>query len=1054
MYRGRILAITDAAFAKTGYGVQADKVLSELVKRGWEVYQYACNYFPNGTENVVDGYVDHNGIKVILYPKIWGGQQFLYPTKEDVKKTYDELKPDIVWSLNDFYRVAPYLELGQEFIDKWVHWLPIDNDMPDPIWSKKQQAMKFLVYMSDFGLKLDGDRVGKIHYKSNIYLATNPREFYALSDKQTIKKTHGMQNNFVILTVGKHQPRKMIYHTAQAVCKFMQTHADAYWVCKSNPEDGSMLKEIDAERDLRGIAKSYGVENRVMFVANNLNTNQMNDMYNTADVFIHLSGGEGYGIPYMEAMLAETPCILSKNTTSPELLNNGELGWLVDIERKKYVNIFATNYDVASLDKANQALESTYKLFKESPEELKKLGTKARNYHINKCSLDIVTSQWEETFQRIIRYNNKILWHCFFGAGVGFSSVSESMIPILEENGYDVYANDFKQKQSPILDPHIAELYDKYLTNKERINFKEYPQVMCWLMENYDWVSGKWCIGYSFLESTKLRPPCVGYANTMAYLTTSCEHNKNIQTTSGVKIPIRIVPPHINPQQYSYIKREHTDKPFTFLHIGVIQERKNTGQTVEGYCRAFPDDGRTRLIIKSNHFGMIEQLKAANNARKDIEFIYTNANPLSLEAMNELYKSADCYINISHGEGIGMPDLEAMATGLPVIGNNWDARQTFLDDDVGWMVQIYGWYPAYNYPGLGDSGVWAHYSGDDYIRILKYVYEHQDEVRIKGAKAAKRIADNFTASNAFKNIDDLFMEIYARKKGIVIDTNKDDLKKISPSDRILVGIPTKDRTDSLVRLFKSLNKQNVNNFDVMITDDSKHDSIEQSKELKKEIESLSTRGIKTTILYGGGNNQAHAHTRHMKHALDNGYALVFRLDDDVVLEPDHIEIIFNEFVKDDTCRYAAMGGIIMNPFKPGEQQVLPNYWRNIPEVSGKIENLLPTQQMYKYPDIESRDDIQHLYSSYIYRPELLNKVGGFPSNLSKVAFREETLPVYELYLQGYKLKIMAKAWAYHFHEAKGGCRSVAYNEAHGMYNSDEEKYKQKVAELKKKYNRK
>jgi len=109
-------------------------------------------------------------------------------------------------------------------------------------------------------------------------------------------------------------------------------------------------------------------------------------------------------------------------------------------------------------------------------------------------------------------------------------------------------------------------------------------------------------------------------------------------------------------------------------------------------------------------------------------------------------------------------------------------------------------------------------------------------------------------------------------------------------------------------------------------------------------------------------------------------------------------------------------------------------------------------QTFKYPDdVEYRDDIQHLYSSYMYRTVLLDKVGGFPVNLSSVAYREETLGLYELYLQGYKMKIVTKAWAMHWHEQSGGCRSIDKDKAMSLYAKDEKKFYESLDALHKKY---
>jgi glycosyltransferase involved in cell wall biosynthesis len=808
MYRGRILAITDAPFAETGYGNQSDKILSELVKRGWEVYHICGNYYPSGKELLdSEGFMIHKGIKCILYPKIWEGPVNLYASKEFVKEWYDKLQPDCIWTLNDFYRVAPYLDLGEDFIKKWVHWLPVDNEVPDTQWAQFENKLNFLVFLTKFGEKYKSPLVPDVKYKTVIYHGINPDEFKPL-DKALIKDNHGMKDKFVITTIARHQPRKMVYHTAHAVCRFLQKHEDAIWICKCNPDDPAMMNEPESERDLNKLVKSYGVEAHVMFVPINLPTDQMNDLYNTGDVFICLTGGEGFNIPVAESMMAGVMTIVTNSTSGPELSDNGEVGILIPVETKKYVAKFTTLYDIASLDEAVEALEHVYNDWKiKGSKVLKEAGEKSRAYAIEKFGITPVVDQWEDVLWRIVRNNNPILWHAHFGRGIGFTAVSEAIVPELDRMGYDMYVNDLSSGQSPILKPYFSGLYNKYLTTRDKINFENNIQVICNLMETFEFVHGKMRMGWSFSESTKIRSFYRSKCEAMNYIISSSVFNKEAQKTSGINTSVVIVPPCIDQNEFHYLERpELGQRPFTFLHIGVLQERKNPEQTVEGYSNTFNDDGKTRFILKSNDFGKVDHFKEKYKTRKDMEFIYTSDKPLTHEELLNLYKDADCYVNISHGEGIGMPDLEALATGLPVIGSNWDTRREFLDDEVGWMVKVSYMDKAYKHTfPADDCGEWAHFDGQDYTRILKYVAEHPAEAREKGRKGAERVKEKFTVQNSAKAMDELFMDVYKNNKlsnklgeSKILKPNYNRIKKVQlapvvKGDRILVTIPTTGR---------------------------------------------------------------------------------------------------------------------------------------------------------------------------------------------------------------------------------------------------------------------
>lgn len=1054
----------DSATAHTGYGNQASVILPILVKRGWDVYQIACNCW--GLENQIkeseDGYHYYKGVKLIKNPDLGTGSDGgIYPSKESVKKIYDKIKPDIIFSLNDFYRVASYLELGEEFKNKWVHWLPIDNPYCSKDWLHLEKQMKYLMFLSSFGYYLRVEDLDDVRYVDAIYHAISSEDFRPL-DKEKVKEAHGLKNKFVIVTVGRHQPRKMIYHTANAVGRFLQNNKDAVWICKTDPRDRAMEKSKEEERDLEKLMNGYGVMDRVLFVPNALPTDQLNDLYNTGDIFIHLSGGEGFGIPYVESMLAGTPCILNDNTTSPELTGGWKFGLPVSIQEKRFVEGFNCNFDIGNLDEAVEQLKFVYNDWKNGGKWLKTASKEGRDFHKIWCDADNVTTKIEETFQRVVRYNNKVIWYSIFGTGTGYAALSEYMLPALEELGYDVYINDWWGNQSPILTDYVKNLYQKTLKNEQKVNFNDVPQILCWGFTSYPNLKGKYKLGFPFVESTKLRKFYADRVNMADFLLVSSDFTKNVLKDSGVNTEMRMVRPYIDIHKFKYIPRHRKESdPFTFLHIGVMQERKNTHQCLDGYLAAFPDNGKTKLIIKSGDFGDVSSLRPKCEGRKDIEIIFTDGmKPFPLEELMKLYERADCYVNISHGEGIGMPDLEAMATGLPVIGSNWDTRGLFIDDDVGYVVKLTGHVPAYRHSGIEeDCGVWAAFDGNDYVRILKHVAEHKEEAREKGRKSAEKILNNFRSDQAAMDLDKVLMEIYDIKvNGKWNDRDERTLNikpmPITEKDKILIGIPSKDRAKSLSRLLDSLRNQTVSNFDVVIVDDSVKENYLYEAELNAAINKLFDKGIYVLRQRGQGINQVAAHNDVIQQAMERGYKLVYRLDDDIVLEPDNIERIFNEFLKDEKCEYSAMGGVFLNPYNEESKNHLPDNWRDIKELDGSIKTLLPTAQYYKYPDdVETRDDIEHLYSSFVFRPELIFLVGGFPRDLSNVAFREETLPIYETKLQGYKLKIVAKAIGYHYHEMSGGCRSNNPSMAEEMYRNDQRIFEEKIKELKKKYSK-
>jgi GT2 family glycosyltransferase len=191
----------------------------------------------------------------------------------------------------------------------------------------------------------------------------------------------------------------------------------------------------------------------------------------------------------------------------------------------------------------------------------------------------------------------------------------------------------------------------------------------------------------------------------------------------------------------------------------------------------------------------------------------------------------------------------------------------------------------------------------------------------------------------------------------------------------------------------------------------------------------------------------------MNHALSKGYKLVLRIDDDILLEKDVIRKMVEAFVADEKVEYAAIGYILLNPSVPKEMQFAPPDYLSRPEFAGTRNPCVLNAQIVLYPDDVTEREAEHLYSSYMYRPELISSVGGYATDLSRVAFREESIPLIELFLAGWKLKYLTKAVGYHFNEPQGGVRSVPEDSRMRMYEGDQRKFEQRLRELEIKYGR-
>ena len=120
---------------------------------------------------------------------------------------------------------------------------------------------------------------------------------------------------------------------------------------------------------------------------------------------------------------------------------------------------------------------------------------------------------------------------------------------------------------------------------------------------------------------------------------------------------------YIEPKRSTKIRERY------ILFIGTVQPRKNLVRLIE----ALPV-GVKLIIAGKLGWNYQEVLDAAKNKNVEITGF------VSEEERNKLLKNALCYVQPSITEGFGLPILEAMAAGVPVISSNGGALPEIVGD--------------------------------------------------------------------------------------------------------------------------------------------------------------------------------------------------------------------------------------------------------------------------------------------------------------------------------------------------------------------------------------
>jgi hypothetical protein len=198
-------------------------------------------------------------------------------------------------------------------------------------------------------------------------------------------------------------------------------------------------------------------------------------------------------------------------------------------------------------------------------------------------------------------------------------------------------------------------------------------------------------------------------------------------SASGVKPPIHVVPEGIDPHVYRYVDRP-SRSTFTTLIVGFDTQRKKSVLAIEAWKRAFRNVAEARLVFKARW-----QLGTYRPDDPRIRLIDMNR---PTRGIADLYGEADVLVSIGN-EGFGLPLVEGMATGLPVIALNSEGQRDICEDADGLVLTVdpVFWEPA-NDTFYGPGGSRGVPSADDVADRLRWVFDHRVEARAMGKAAS------------------------------------------------------------------------------------------------------------------------------------------------------------------------------------------------------------------------------------------------------------------------------------------------------------------------------
>lgn len=244
---------------------------------------------------------------------------------------------------------------------------------------------------------------------------------------------------------------------------------------------------------------------------------------------------------------------------------------------------------------------------------------------------------------------------------------------------------------------------------------------------------------------------------------------------------------------------------------------------------------------------------------------------------------------------------------------------------------------------------------------------------------------------------------------------------------VTAEISTKDRyVTTLPLTIASILNQTQLPDKLIIYDDGEQLDLRDVSPFSGLLRMADDKGVKWEIVKTPRKGQVANH----QHALDCcDTDLIFRIDDDEIAEPNVLEVLLSEMREG----VGAVAGLVHHPGSVGPLPAM---------LDGSLNDIALGMNIQWF-QLKQPMDVTHLYSSFLYRRSAMRDAGGYPTELSVVGHREESIASHSMHRAGWQLIVTPHAKTWHLREASGGVRSAGNDQS--LWEHDEAIWQQYLA---------
>lgn len=305
----RILWTSNSAWANTGYGVQTRLFTPRIRDLGHEMGIFAFY-------GVEGGVLTWNGMPV--FPRAY------HPYGVDIMGAHAvNFGADIAISLIDAWVMRPEMMHGT----KWVPWFPIDSEPAAHVIIEKVAKAYRRIVFSRFGERMVNNAGLDCYYVPH---GVDTQAYHPTGMVEARERAGLPQDAYIVgmVAANKGNPsRKAFYQQIVAFANFHRRHTDTVLYIHSCKGENGENDGVNLVRLVEGNGLTVGKDvlfaDQYAYTIGGYGDEDMNALYNSMNVHLLVSTGEGFGVPIIEAQAAGCPVIVGDWTAMGELCFSG-----------------------------------------------------------------------------------------------------------------------------------------------------------------------------------------------------------------------------------------------------------------------------------------------------------------------------------------------------------------------------------------------------------------------------------------------------------------------------------------------------------------------------------------------------------------------------------------------------------------------------------------------------------------------------------------------------------------------------------------------------------